>query len=378
MPEATPTVFQRGQRVERRGYDEAARGVAVGLGQLAQIPGLADRRAFVRGFFEHLAEGDRHVALEAVRRKGLSDEESDVALRTLVESWQTGPADPDVTRDLNERFGPRMSILAPLLSGSSPDYASALEVGRGVMGDRQWIDFLSYVAGREAQTNPRAAFDLGANLDGDTQTYFLQTMTAGWAAAKPEAAFNWATQIADPDLRGQLQANALASWAQQDPAASAAHLLNLAPGPARDQAIKAIGAAWGAADTQAALTWAANLPDAAQQQMALAGIRTSAPSGIGLTLLAGVAGGYPQVGDMIAGGAAAETGGFAEGDRIAAISDANGQMIDVRGKPLSEVVGMIRGAPGTSVQIAVLPANGEGPGDWRIVTVPRRQLMMKR
>jgi hypothetical protein len=38
---------------------------------------------------------------------------------------------------------------------------------------------------------------------------------------------------------------------------------------------------------------------------------------------------------------------------------------------------MIRGAPGTSVQIAVLSPGGEGPGDWRIVNVTRRQLMMK-
>jgi hypothetical protein len=246
------------------------------------------------------------------------------------------------------------------------------------MGDRQWIDFLSFVAAQEAQTNPRAAFDLGANLDGDVQAYFLRTMTAGWAATKPEAAFAWATQIADADLRGQLQGNALASWAKSDPAASAAHLSDLAPGPARDQVIREIGASWGAMDTQAALAWAAKLPDPAQQEQALVGIHTSAPVGIGLALQAGLPGEYPLVGDMIPGGAAAETGGFAEGDRIAAVSDASGQMVDVRGKALTEIVGMIRGAPGSSVQIALLPADGQGPGDWRIVSVTRRQLMMKR
>jgi carboxyl-terminal processing protease len=68
---------------------------------------------------------------------------------------------------------------------------------------------------------------------------------------------------------------------------------------------------------------------------------------------------------------------ISNGDRITAISNASGQMIDIRGKPLSEVVEMIRGTPGSTVRLEIVPAATTNLNERRVVQVTRKQLLMK-
>jgi hypothetical protein len=255
-----------------------------------------------------------------------------------------------------------------------------VRIGLETLDERERIDFVALMAARQAQTNPQAAFDLasiGGGLTGDDYNYFLRRLASGWAEANPQAAFGWASQTSDPDLRAELQASALSIWAAKDPAATAALLAQIPAGSSRDQVLRHIGNSWGAHDTEAALAWVANLPNPTERQNALAAVRESAPVGIGLVLSGGGEGGYPTVNQTVEGSSSAELGVFAKGDQIAAISDATGQMVDVKGRPLGEVVGMIRGTPGTTVRIQFVSADGAGQSVSREVVIPRRQLLMK-
>ena len=61
---------------------------------------------------------------------------------------------------------------------------------------------------------------------------------------------------------------------------------------------------------------------------------------------------------------------------IAAIGDGRGGFTKLNGVGLDEVTKLIRGKPGTSAVLQVIPPGGTAANPWT-VTVPRRQLMFK-
>ena len=65
--------------------------------------------------------------------------------------------------------------------------------------------------------------------------------------------------------------------------------------------------------------------------------------------------------EVVPGGAAAEDGRIKAGDVVLKVGQASGDMVDVRGMTLTEVVNLIRGAAGTKVRIEVRPAVGGDP-----------------
>ena len=76
--------------------------------------------------------------------------------------------------------------------------------------------------------------------------------------------------------------------------------------------------------------------------------------GIGASLRA--EDGYIRVIEVIAGGPADRDGRLKPGDRLLAVGEgADGEMVDVVGAPLKDVVSRIRGAKGTTVRLRVLP-----------------------
>lgn len=82
----------------------------------------------------------------------------------------------------------------------------------------------------------------------------------------------------------------------------------------------------------------------------LAALGQTAPSaGIGVTLT--LVGGDVAIMSVLPGSPAAASGQLEPGDRILAVSDSTGQMLDVHrlNFPVSQVAALIRGAPGTVV-----------------------------
>jgi len=75
---------------------------------------------------------------------------------------------------------------------------------------------------------------------------------------------------------------------------------------------------------------------------------------------------------------AALSGQLVAGDRILAIAQGNNQFVDVQNMPLANVVGMIRGAAGTPVQLQVVSADAPPNSQPRMITIYRDQIKFKR
>ncbi len=193
-------------------------------------------------------------------------------------------------------------------------------------------------------------------------------------AKSPDLAVLWANQLTEgPGRTAMLQATAIGLLGS-DPAAAFAIGDQLAP-EERSKFASAVFAGWGSKDTEAALEWANALPDAAARDSALQSIRSVAPIGIGAML--SVQDGYPAINQLVPGMPADLSGQLKAGDRILALAQGDNSFIDARDLPLKDVVQMIRGAPGTVLQLQVLSADAPPNSPPRAVSIIRDQVKFK-
>lgn len=194
-------------------------------------------------------------------------------------------------------------------------------------------------------------------------------------ASTPELAQTWANALTDGAGRQAVLAQTAIGLAPSDPAAAFA-LGEQLPEEQRRRFIDSVFAGWADKDTDAALQWANQIPDPAERDAAIAAIRTSAPVGIGTAL--GVQDGYPVVQQLLPGTPAELSGQIHKGDRILALSQGDNDFLDVHGVPLQQLVQMIRGTPGTPVQLQILPADAPPNSPPQTISIVRDQLKWKR
>lgn len=84
--------------------------------------------------------------------------------------------------------------------------------------------------------------------------------------------------------------------------------------------------------------------------------------------------GYTIVASIVPGGAAAEDGQLHVNDKLLAVGQEEGELVDIYEMKLSEVVRMIRGNRGTKVRLQVKPADG---GENKLITLTRRKIELK-
>lgn len=84
--------------------------------------------------------------------------------------------------------------------------------------------------------------------------------------------------------------------------------------------------------------------------------------------------GYTIVAQIVPGGAAASDGRLKAGDKIIAVSDEKGELVDVVEMKLTKVVDHIRGKRGTKVTLKVIPAAG---GDIATIDLVRQTIELK-
>jgi hypothetical protein len=331
--------------------------------------------------FARLAEGAPGSAFAAV--KDLAPQERRTALGFLVEELRGGASGEGTSLASGEnealeiavQFADRgeiRSLLGSLMA--RPDVAAA--GARELLEGRELAHFLGEIAARIAADDPQRAIGYGAALEGKERADFLIQLAGGWAAAHGDAAWDWSLAEPDPTLRAAMQAVVLENWVQNDPEAVAANLSQVSGKDARQSLLAEIGKQWGEADTRAALAWAQALPEAAERDHALAAIREAAPVGIG-AVLAQDKEGYPVIREVVPGGAVSKSPGIPAGSLIAAVRDASGQFIDTKDRNLSDVIPLLRGAPGTAVAVQVIPPGGT-LADRRTVILTREQLLFKR
>lgn len=86
---------------------------------------------------------------------------------------------------------------------------------------------------------------------------------------------------------------------------------------------------------------------------------------------------YVVVRTLVPGGPAAKTGQLSVGDRIVAVAQGNGPMVDVMGWRIDDVVQLVRGAKGTTVRLDTIPAANGIDGAHRIVEIVRDRVKLE-
>jgi carboxyl-terminal processing protease len=95
--------------------------------------------------------------------------------------------------------------------------------------------------------------------------------------------------------------------------------------------------------------------------------------GIGATLQSSDDG-YTVIKKLVRGGAAAKEGHLKVDDKIVSVGQEDGDMVDIVDMKLSDVVKLVRGKPGTSVRLEVIPADGSGR---KIYKIAREKIELK-
>jgi hypothetical protein len=193
-------------------------------------------------------------------------------------------------------------------------------------------------------------------------------------AHNPELAVLWADELTEGQSRAVVLERAALALLGTDPAGALALSEHLAPGD-RSQFSDSVCAGWAQKDTDAALQYAEQLPDASERDAAIKAIQNVAPVGIGAELR--VQDGYPVINRLLPGTPAELGGQLHPGDRIVGMAQGNNSFVDARGLALPDVVQAIRGAPGTLLQLQVLPADAPPDSSPRTVAVVRGQIKFK-
>jgi hypothetical protein len=368
---AVASRFERHQLLERFGFEAAKEGSEAALRRLSEIPGEAEQAAFLRGMFAELAE----YPAEAFRAvKSLAEGiDRETAVAALVAHWRTGgPLPVNEQASLTRNFGAMGGMLASLLG----DPVLTADCARELLSGMDRARLLGAASGRLAASDPQQALALGSELAGRERAEFLVGLASGWARTAGDAAWAWALQQPDPGLRESLQEAVMASWAPRDPAAAASLLPQITNAESRKKLLADIAGWWAGADTKAAIDWANNLGTPQERETATAAIRENAPVGIGVVLADGPDG-YPLIRELVPGSTASASGVLQDGYQIAAVGQGNGQFTDLQGKNIGDIAPLIRGKPGSSVWLQVIPPGGS-PTNRLTVVVPRQQLMFKK
>jgi hypothetical protein len=191
----------------------------------------------------------------------------------------------------------------------------------------------------------------------------------------PELAVSWAHELTEGLSQRALLSQTAIGLTGEDPSAAFALGEHL-PEKERQRFFDTVFAGWASKDTQGALDFADQLPDQAQRDEALKAIRSEAPVGIG-TVMA-MKDGYPVVQQLLPGTPAELSGQLHLGDRIVALAQGDNSFVAAQGVPLANLVQMIRGEPGTTLQLQILPGDAPPGSLPQTISITRDQLKFKR
>ncbi|MFZ5722905.1 MAG: carboxy terminal-processing peptidase [Pseudomonadota bacterium] len=86
---------------------------------------------------------------------------------------------------------------------------------------------------------------------------------------------------------------------------------------------------------------------------------------------------YTKVVKLVPGSPADKSGQIKPSDRIVSVAQGSGELVDVVGWRLDEVVELIRGPKGSQVRLEVIPANAQDTSETRIVTLTRDEVKLE-
>lgn len=339
-PSVAGTTRQREDELNAQFRPMAALGVSAALAQVRQLPDALSR---------------------------------DMAMLALLGEWSGLSITEMVQRGDLGRFGVAGALALHLMNGRQIPPQEAAAMADEFLSGGERVGVLARAAEKLAATDPTTALSLGEGLTDWEQTRFLSRFVAGWASVAPLEAKAWVSNFPDGTTRAVLTGRILEEQVKVDPPGAARTFGQLPPedSRARARAARNIAEGWAAQDTLAAVQWADGLANESDRNAAREGIRRAAPVGIGARLNRSEDG-WPVLQELVPGGPASLSGQLRSGDRVLAISDANGAWVDSRNLPIRDVARLIQGEPDTAVSLQVQSVDGSPP---RVVTVGREQII---
>ncbi len=292
-------------------------------------------------------------------------------LRAPVSKIASASAPPDPTVASASKLERLDQTRASVLNLASGDPAIALRAAKQITDENEretalltlvteWTQGVLGPPGQRAQAIANYGLEAGLGLE---------------LVSHPELAVLWANEMVEPAGRAAMLQQVAITLLNSDPAAAFA-LSSQVPEADRRKFSDAVFAGWGTRDTDAALQWADQLPDAAERDAALSAIRSVAPVGIGAAL--SVQDGYAVINQILPGTPAELSGQLRAGDRIVALAQGNNSFVDAHSLSLQDIVQLVRGAPGTLLQLQVLSADAPPDASPRTVPIIRDQVKFKR
>ncbi len=360
------------------GYEAATLNVEDALKQLETLP-LSEKRSFTTGVFSFFASHRSPSEALALYAKQGETVRSD-ALRALASEWISARSSLDEeTRSAlrarvqaagGGRFGLEVELAAAIAS-SAPDSelinswlnAFATHPGRSEM--------LPVLGSRLVRENPDALLERIRGWTDWERERAARTVLEDWASRDPQEA--WTSYQAQRERLGQdLVDTILEPWARSDPEAAKALLNSLSDPAERRTAIESIGKALALKNTAEAVAWAEELRDPEEKQAANRSIYEAAPRGIGAAI--GLENGFPTLRSILPGSPLEGTG-VRPGDQIVEVWQADGTHQSLYGAPLESAVRLIRGEPGSDLELRILRRN-ERSGQFDELRVPVRRAQL--
>ncbi len=390
-PSPTPATDAPPQAIELRGrsqasnqmteaYEAAAADTQAALAKIDTLSGRAQIE-FAAGVFRFIAaHSDPADALTIANSQ--SGAVKGIALRTLVAEWTQDPAlnaQASAARQRriqnigNGRYGLEAELASIIAQSKAPPSVA-----------RAWMDAFSdqparsEIVARLAPSLP--GFDPASTLS-ETASWtdweksrLEKSLISNWAQRDPQAAWEWYSNSNDSD-QSNYSSDILNAWARSNTNELINSLSAIESPDDRMDAIEAISTSLAQRGTDQALDWVESLTDPAEQDAGFQAVYENTPKGIGAVLQ--TENGFPKIAEIIPGGALDSTD-LQPGDLIIESTDTGGEPRDLYGISLGETVGILRGAPGSEVEVRVLRKNeATGQLEERTATVVRDLLILE-
>ncbi len=362
----------------KAGYEAARLNLDDALKQIGTLP-ASERKGFITGVFSFIARNRSPAEALALYRQQGARVRSD-ALRALASEWVStrSPLDDDKRSALRNQIqiasGGRLGLeveLAYAIASSQPDaelVTAWLNTFATHPGRSEMLPALGNTLIRE---RPEALFDYTAGWTEWERERAARTMLGDWASRAPQEAWTW-YQGQQARWGQDLASSILEPWARSDPEAAKAVLDTLSDPAQRRTAVDSIGRALALRNTRDAVTWADGLQNPEEKAAAQRSIYEATPRGIGAAI--GLENGFPTL-RAILPGSPLEGTGVRPGDQIVEVSQADGSRQSLYGAPLDSAVKLIRGEPGSDLELRILRRN-EGSGQLEEVRVPLRRAQL--
>ncbi|MEM9158146.1 MAG: hypothetical protein AAGB46_03780 [Verrucomicrobiota bacterium] len=344
------------------GYEAAGADLAAAL-ETAKSLQDPQRSQYVQGLFARVAE--TLAPAEALTiATSLETDLKNQALRTLAFEWiksSSALSDEQLrnlqnrARNLNRSYLGLEVDLASMLSRAGVDstikqaWAKSFENHLG----RSELQARLFSGGTPQEIE--AAFAASQDWTSWERNRFAESLLKNWSRKDAGEAWQWYSENRDALQTDQTE-KIISDWAFQKPDNLIQNLDTFQSSQERQYAIAAISRSLARQGTQQALDWAESLEEVEEQNMAYEAVYNATPKGIGAMVR--VQDGFPQINEIIPGGAL-ENSNIQAGDLLVEAQEEGKEPLDLYGRNLRETINKLRGQPGSSVDIKVLRQNPE-------------------